>query len=179
MTRCIALGAAVIAAAVCFGHTSSAWAVSLSVSGDISVNPATSPSETKIYLDSGTTAAGTGHIGSQTGDAGTPPVSFVTDVVSTFANGFADISAPKDGVISSLTISVPTGWVFTDLDFSTHKASDVTITAKNGANVVGSAVATGLSNGDIHWLVVATNSAEFTSFVLTSNDGFDQLKQFS
>jgi hypothetical protein len=166
----------VVASAAFFAITS---AQAVTVTGDISVNDPPAATETKIYLDlNASTASGTGHVGSQGGDPGTPPISFVTDVNAKFANGFADISA-LDSVITTLTVSVPTGWFFTDLEFSTHKAGDVSITAKNGATIIGTASATGLGNGEVGWLVQAINSKEFTSLVLTSAiDGFDQIKQF-
>ena len=176
------LCASVVASAAFFA-LASAHATTVT-SGDISVilgNP--QPAEPHIFFDAATnTATGVGHVGSQTGDAGTPLIAFTnTGVNVDFANGYSTItpSSKDDPVFKSLTVSVPTGWFFTDLEFGTLKGNQVTITGKNGATTVGTysndAVGTGLEA----WLVLAINSKTFTSLVITSSDGFTQMKEFA
>jgi hypothetical protein len=178
MTLNRVLGAAAIAAACGVFGTAHATSVT---TGDIQVNLGGGSTETQIFLDSNSsTLVGTGHVGSQSGDPGTPVITFTVDQAASFANGFADISAlpPSDGVYKSLTISVPTGWFFTDMDFSTHKANQVTFTAMNGSTVVGTYSNDAVGNNDADWLLVAISGNELTSLILTSTDGFDQIKQF-
>jgi hypothetical protein len=149
--------------------------------GDIQVNLGGGSTETQIFLDSNaSTLVGTGHVGSQSGNAGTPLITFTVDQAAKFANGFAEISAlpPSNGVYNSLTISVAAGFFFTDLEFATHKANQVTFTAMNGAATVGTYSNDGVGNNDADWLLVAINGKLMNSLILTSTDGFDQTKHF-
>jgi hypothetical protein len=154
--------------------------------GDIQVNLGGGGVEVPIYLDAATdTTTGTGHVGSQTGLAGTPVVTFTTNVNSDFANGFATIKPSDDPVINSLTFSVPAGFFFTDLVFHTQNPppgnvdGDILITALNGITEVGQYGNDAISSGLQEWLTVAINGALFTSIVITSDRGFAEFKQFS
>jgi PEP-CTERM motif len=153
-----------------------------SCSGDISVTLGTpQPSETKIYLNSNSsTTNGSGQIGSQTGLAGTPTVSFTTDVNADFANGFATIDGlpTPHGTYGSLTVSLPSGFLFSDLEFSTNKATDVTFTAMDGASTVGTFSDSKVKSGENNWLVEATNAQLFSEIMLSSTSGFGETKQF-
>jgi hypothetical protein len=175
----IKIGASCVAvtllAATAFLSATNAHAVT--VSGNITVNDPPADTESTIFLDlNASTTTATGHVGSQTGDPGTPIITFTTDQNAKIANGVASIKS-LDPEFKTLTITVPLGWFFTDLEFSTQKADQLTITAKNGASVIGTASATDLGNGDTKWLVEAVATYEFTSFVLTSADAFAEVKQ--
>ena len=179
MTLNSVLGAAAIAAVCGVFGTANATTVT---SGDISVVLGTpQPTEPQIFLDAATTVtSATGHVGSQGGDPGTPLISFVTDINSDFANGYSTISgSAQQSVIKSLTVSVPTGWFFTDLEFATLKGNQVTVTGMDGGTTVGTYSNDSLGTGLINWLTLAINGKEFTSLIITSSDGFDQLKQFN
>jgi hypothetical protein len=172
----IALAGLVLVASIATGHAST-----VVTTGDITVtlgNP--QPNETALYLDlNASTTSGSGHVGSQTGLPGSPIVSFMTNVNAKFANGVADISALQNSTIGSLTVSVPTGWFFTDLEFSTLKGNQVSLTAYNGATVVGTYSNDSIGNGLEAFLLMAINGKELTSLVIASSDGFDELKQFA
>jgi len=179
-SRRVKLSAAIFASAAFLAFSGTAQSAPVTI-GDILVtlgNP--QPNETMIYLDGpATTTTGTGHVGSQSGDPGTPLVTFTTNVNAEYANGFANITGTPtpNGVFTSLTVSVPTGWFFTDLEFSTLKANQVTATAMNGLDTIGTYSNDALGNGLVAWLVEAQNGKVFTSLVLTSTDGFTQVKQ--
>jgi hypothetical protein len=176
------LCASVIASAAFFA-LASAQATTIVTTGDISVtlgNP--QPAEPHIFFDAATnTQTGVGHVGSQTGDAGTSVVNFTnTGVNVDFANGYSTISpSAQGGLFNSLTVSVPTGWFFTDLEFSTLKGNQVTVTGFDGATQVGSYSNDSIGTGLEAWLVLAINSKDFTSLVITSSDGFTQMKEFA
>ena len=107
--------------------------------GDIQVNLGGGSTEIPIFLNSNaSTLVGTGHVGSQSGNAGTPLITFTLDQAAKFANGFADISGlpTPHGTFNSLTISLAAGFFLTDLDFATNRADNVFFTAKNGATTV-------------------------------------------
>lgn len=95
-----------------------------------------------------------------------------------FANGFAGIDALKvTGVpqlYNTLTISVPKGWTFTDLEFSVNSAPDFTVTGSNGAH----STITNPPNGDKDFTIFATGSTEFTSLAFSSAVGFDKFNHF-
>jgi hypothetical protein len=61
-------------------------------------------------------------------------------------NGFASIDAVGGGsdVYHSLTVSVPTGFIFTDLIFDTLKATQVSVLGSNGGTYSNDDVKTGL-----------------------------------
>lgn len=139
------------------------------------------PAETKIFLNAAPdTNAATGQVGSQMGDPGTPTVNFLSDNPNTdFANGFSTI-APHNpaGLINSLTFSVPTGWFFTDLEFSTLKGNSVNFTAMDGNTVIGTYSNDNVGAGLTAWLTESINAAVMTALVIASTDGFTQLKEF-
>jgi hypothetical protein len=178
MTLNRVLGAAAFAAV--YGVFGIANATTVT-SGDISVVLGTpQPAEPQIFLDAATDTSTTGHVGSQSGNPGTPAISFVTDITSDFANGYSTISgSAQHSLIGSLTVSVPTGWFFTDLEFATLKGNQVTVTGMDGATTVGTYSNDSLGTGLINWLTLAINGKEFTSLIITSSDGFEQLKEFN
>jgi hypothetical protein len=150
--------------------------------GDIDVilgNP--QPVETAINLNndnSGTTNVGTG-VPNTVG--GIPLITFQTDVNATFASGNATIK-PASGTIGSLTFSVPTGFFFSDIEFSAQGSDHIVIQAFNGVTLVGDYSNTDVlqgANGLEAFLTLATNGALFTSIVISSDLGFTQLKQFA
>jgi hypothetical protein len=145
--------------------------------GNISVTLGQAPVEPHIFLDVQNISNVTfGHVGSQTGDPGTPVITFTADAVVDAKNGFASIDAVGNGnaVYHSLTVSVPIGYIFTDLVFDTLKNDTLTVTGSNG----GVYTASGLSSGLNEFLSLAINGTSFTSLTLTSTDGFSQIKQF-
>ena len=166
----------VLAALSCCTFLSLAGAAQASTvtSGNLSVvlgNP--QPTETQIFLDSDTdTTLGTGHPGSQTA---TPLISFSTDVGVDLASGNATITPSLAQTFNSLTVSMPAGWTFDDLEFSTLGAEQVTVTASNGGTYSND----GLGNGLQAFLVNATSGTFFTWLTIASSDGFDQIKQFA
>ena len=108
---------------------------------------------------------------------------FTSDVKSDFANGVSTIKPSDDKVeINTLTFTVPTGYFFTDLDFSTLDTADVYIAAHNGGTggtLIGTFSATNEKNGDLDWLTVAINAKLMDTIVISSDISFKQLKQFS
>ncbi len=132
--------------------------------------------EEKVFLDAGTGATITGHVGSQTG---TTLVTFssATDTLIA-ANGFAQISA-QDGFLNEITITAPGYW-FEDLMFSVKvatKSSDLSVTAKDksGATDTFASWTTlgdwGSGENDI--LVLSAGGSLMQSVTLTSNIGFE------
>jgi hypothetical protein len=162
-------------AAVAFAGSAHAVVVT---SGPISVTvgPEAGATETMIFLDAHTGMTITGHVGSQTGDPGTPPITFFSPVNVDAKNGFASIDAVGGGsdVYNSLTVSVPTGFTFTDLIFDTLKAAQVSILGSNGGMYSNNDVKTGLDE----FTAAATGGTAFTSLTITSTDGFSQIKHF-
>jgi hypothetical protein len=170
------LGALAIAAASMAGNHAQATSVT---TGDISVT-LTNVNLTTIFLDDATgVLTSTGHVGSQAGDPGTPVITFVTDQLADFASGTATIkSSSNSALYTSITVSVPTNWSFTQLAFSTLKGNDVTFTGKSGATTVGTYTDDNVGNGDTKWLMEAINGKSFTSIIIGAVDGFDQTKQY-
>jgi PEP-CTERM motif len=162
-------------AAVAFADVSHAAVVT---SGPIAVTvgPEAGATETMIFLDAHIGTTITGHVGSQTGDPGTPPITFFSPVNVDAKNGFASIDAVGGGsdVYHSLTVSVPTGFTFTDLIFDTLKATQVSVLGSNGGTYSNDDVKTGLDE----FMAVATGGTSFTSLTITSTDGFSQIKHF-
>jgi hypothetical protein len=148
--------------------------------GNISVTLGQAAQEPKIFLDATIGTTVTGHVGSQNGDPGTPVITFTSPIAVDAKNGFSSIDAVGGGndVFHSLTVSVPTGFLFKDLVFDTLKAEDITVTGFFNAAIVGTYSNTALPNGLTEFLALATNGASFTSLVLFSNSGFSQIKQF-
>src|ERR1700750_487351 len=89
--------------------------------GDISVTLGQEGgnAETKIYLDADSDKTIIGHIGSQ---ADPRRITFTSPVEVEAKNGFAPIDAIGTGnaVYHQLTVTAPTGYVFTDLVFDTQ-----------------------------------------------------------
>jgi hypothetical protein len=140
--------------------------------GSISVTLGTPiPNETDIFLKAATGTSFVGNVGANNGPA---LVSFISPQTVDAANGFATFSSnPNNSVFNQLTISVPTGFVFNDLSFGTLKATDLEVTASNGASFSINDLGSGLNQ----FLALATNGSEFTSVILHSNSGFSQIKQ--
>jgi hypothetical protein len=161
------------------GFSSVAQAATVTT-GNISVTIGQAPQEPKIFLDKNISTTITGHVGSQTGDPGTPVITFTSPVAVDAKNGFSSIDAVGGGndVFHSLTVSVPTGWLFKDLVFDTLKADDITVTGLFGTMTVGIYTNNALPSGLTEFLALATNGASFTSLVLFSTSGFSQIKQF-
>ena len=162
---------------LCFSSAGQAATVT---TGDISVALGQAAQEPHIFLDANIGTTNTGHVGSQTGDPGTPAITFTSLVAVDVKNGFSSIDAIGGGnaVFNSLAVSVPTGFVFTDLVFDTLKNTDITITGFLNAAFVGSYSNNALPNGLNEFLTMAINGSAFTSLVLTSATGFSQIKQF-
>jgi hypothetical protein len=124
-----------------------------------------------MFFDPATNVfSGSGHVGSQTG---TPIVTFSSsspDKID-FANGFAQIS-PRGDLFHTLAISVPAGYTFTDIVFDILSPPDFTVTDSNG----GTSTITGQKNGLAEYL--ALSGSPMTSLILSSTDGFTQIKQF-
>ena len=149
-------------------------------SGDISVTLGQEGgnAETKIYFDALTpTTSVIGHVGSQTDSR---ELTFSSTVNVDGKNGFASIDAIGGGnaVYHDLTVTAPTGYIFTDLIFDTQKAAQVSITGYNGLTVVGTYSNDDVKNGLDEFLALATNGKTFTSLKITSTDGFSEIKQF-
>lgn len=156
--------------------------------GDIAVSlvtPAPQPGEVSINLNgdnSGTTNVGTG-VPNTVG--GIPLITFTADVNVTFASGSATIlPALTGGKIGSLTVSVPTGFFFTDFQFSEQGADSIFIQAFNGVTPVGDYTNTDIFNGptgnQAFLTIAASPGVLFTSIVISGALGakFDELKQF-
>jgi hypothetical protein len=173
------LSAALLASAAFLALASAAHATTVTT-GDISVasGNGSEPGELKIFLDKGTSTTVTGHVGSQTGDPGTPVVTFTSLSTVDAKNGFASIDAVGKTNFKDLTISVPTGFTFNDLEFSTLKAKQITVTGIDNGVTIGTFSDNALSNGLNDLLVKGTLGSVFTSIVLTSTDGFSQIKHF-
>lgn len=164
-------GLLISTAAVAF--TASAQA-SIVNSGDLTTTLGHAATEPKIYFDAAADSTSTtGHVGSQTGVPGTPVISFLANIQVDYANGFATISNNGD-LFKTLTISVPTGWTFTDLVFDVLDPNDFTVTGSNG----GTSAITGQKNGLNEYTALSINGTSLTSLTLSSTDGFSQIKQF-
>jgi hypothetical protein len=133
--RSIISAAFVAMAALSFNAAAQASIVN---GGDLVVTtPNTFPSEDKIFIDTSSGQAGVGHVGSQTGDPGTPQINFLANIAVDYKSGTAsvDMQIGQGGdkfPYSTLLFSVANGWTFNDLIFATF-ATDFTITSSNGS----------------------------------------------
>lgn len=153
--------------------------------GDIVVSlttPSPKPGEVSINLNndnSGTTNVGTG-VPATVG--GIPLITFTADVNVTFASGDATIKpALNGGTIGSLTVSVPTGFFFTDLQFSEQGSDSIFIQAFNGVTPVGDYTNTDVlqgANGLQAFLTLGANSGVLFTSIVISGGAFTELKQF-
>jgi hypothetical protein len=135
------------------------------------------PNETHIFLDATTGTTVFGHPGAQ---PATPIITFTSPAPVDAKNGFSSVDAIGGGqaVFHSLTVAVPTGFLFTDLIFGALGVTDIAITAFNNASIVGTYSNTSLANGLNQFLVQTVGPAAFTSLLLSSTSGFSHLKQF-
>jgi hypothetical protein len=140
--------------------------------GNISVTLGTPvPNETDIFLKAATGTSFVGNVGANNGPA---LVTFTSLQTVDAANGFATFTSnPNNSVFNQLTVSVPAGFFFTDLSFSTLKATDLEVTASNGATYSIDNLGSGLNQ----FLALATNGSDFTSLILHSTSGFSEIKQ--
>lgn len=161
---------AVFASAVFFAGCANAAVV---VSGDLSVEigQTTASNEQKIYLDKTIADTITGHVGSQTG---TPLVTFTSPTVVDAKDGFASIDAVSKSVYHDLTLTIATGFTFTDIVFDISSPDPFTIAASNG----GAASLSDLKNGNDEFTAFAINGTNLTWITLHSDIGFSQIKQF-
>jgi hypothetical protein len=174
--RSIISAAFVAMAALSFNAAAQASIVN---GGDLVVTtPNTFPSEDKIFIDTSSGQAGVGHVGSQTGDPGTPQINFLANIAVDYKSGTAsvDMQTGQGGdkfPYSTLLFSVANGWTFNDLIFATF-ATDFTITSSNGSVATITDAGTGLEK------YFAISGSQITSllFTDTSGDGFTQFKQF-
>jgi len=138
--------------------------------------------ESKIYLQdtNGTTVHG--NVGSQNG---LPLVDFTSPSQLDPANGFANIVGVS-GDYSKITVSVP-GYSFgdilfdTQIDEDTNKNLNLTISAFDGATLLGSLTLTDATlkkRADQSWLVLAEGTATITSIVIESTTGLFETKHF-
>jgi hypothetical protein len=176
-SRSASVGLLISAAAVAFTGSAQASIVN---SGDltVAVGQNSLPSETHIFLDAIVSSTVLGHVGSQTGDPGTPLITFGADINVDAKNGFASIDAIGSGnsqvPYHTFTISVPVGFTFNDLVFDVLQPNDFTVTGSNG----GSSIITNQANGLQEYTALAINGTNLTSLTLHSDLGFTQIKQF-
>lgn len=160
--------------------------VALAVSGGaqaatLSLTELNSPlSETNLYFTAATAVtSGVANVGSQTG---TPTLAFTgLNTPSDFANGFATIT-PDTGLITSLDIVAPQGFLFNDIEFRAegpagNAPTSVTVTAFNGTTNLGSSTISNIGNGAQLLLASLLPGSFMTSLSISSN-GLAQLKQF-
>lgn len=141
-------------------------------------------SATDIFLDAtnGSTNTVFGHVGSQTGDPGTPLVTFTADINVTGKNGFASIDANGSGQsqtpYSSLIISVAPGYTFNQIAFSLQMVNGLDNFSVLGSNG-GSSTVTQAGNGLEQFDTLAINGSNLTSITLScaTADCFQQTKQ--
>lgn len=142
--------------------------------------------EEMVFLDPGTGATVTGHIGSQT-DERLVNFTSTTDTLDA-ASGFATIKA-EEGAINDVTISAP-GYYFTDVIFSLNltpnENTDLTVTATTQSGATDTfANWTALDDwvsGENRILVLADEGTLLQSVTITSETdidggGIDQIKQ--
>jgi hypothetical protein len=102
-------------------------------------------------------------------------VDFASTQPEDFANGDATISIHGNGTFPNLTVSVPSGFTFSDLDFRAlftgGTGGTITATDQNG-----SSVSTSIGPGAQE--LVLTSTGALTALTLSSPTGFSQLKQF-
>jgi hypothetical protein len=168
--RSVLAGLVISTSAVAFSGSAQASIVN---AGNLTVTLGHAVAEPKIYFDAANNAFTTGHVGSQSGDPGTPVISFLADITVSYKNGFASIDA-LTALYHNLTISVPVGWTFTDLVFDVLDPNDFTVTGSNG----GTSTITGQKNGLQEYTALAINGTNLTSLTLHSTLGFEQIKQF-
>ena len=144
--------------------------------GDISVTLGTPvPDETNIFL---TAATGTSFVGNVGANNGPALVTFTSAQTVDAANGFATFSAnPNNSTFGALTMSVPSGFAFSDVSFSTLKNTDLELTAKNGNTVLGTYTISNLGSGLNQFLAVSPLGADWTSLIFGSTSGFSEIKQ--
>ncbi len=175
------LSSALVAGAVLLGLVSAGSAATItcnttgggSCTGNITVTLGTPlPQETQIFLPGGTNTIFTGNVGANNGPA---LVNFNTGTtVVSAAQGSATFTAnPNNSTFPSLLVSVPSGFDFTDLTFSTLGNESLVIDASNGGLFTIDSLGSGLNQ----FLVAATGGTEFTwlSFS-TLGGGFSQIK---
>jgi len=141
-------------------------------SGNVTVTIGTPvPQETHIFL---TASSGTFFVGNVGANNGPGLVDFSTTTTVSAANGSATFTAnPNNSTFPSLLVSVPTGFDFTDLTFSTLGNQSLVITASNG----GSFTINDLGSGLNQFLIAATGGTSFTSLLLSApGGGFSQIK---
>jgi hypothetical protein len=129
-------------------------------------------SSTHVFLDAtnGTADTVTGHVGSQTGNAGTPIITFTADIDVTGKNGFASIDADGNGKsqtpYSSLTISVAPGYTFDQVAFSLQLVNGLDDLSVLGSNS-GTSTVTNAGNGLDKFDTLAINGSNLTSITLS------------
>jgi hypothetical protein len=172
--RSVLAGLLISTAAVAFTGSARAAIVN---SGDLTVTEGQNSlaTETHIFLDATINSTVQGHVGSQTGDAGTPLITFTANTPVDAKNGFASIDAtPVHTVYNTLTVSVATGFTFTDLVFDVLQPNDFTVSGSNG----GFSTITNPDPGLNEYTALAINGTNLTSLTLHSDLGFTQIKQF-
>ena len=136
-----------------------------------------------VNLNDGTGTTATGLAGAlQVVFTSLTPIGNPTPVIA--KNGDANIKnittappKPVDVPYHDLSITVP-GYEFTDLIFRSQKVADLTISAFDGATLLGASPSFALGNNAEDFLVLATGLTVFTSILLHSDDGFFETKQF-
>jgi hypothetical protein len=142
--------------------------------------------EEMVFLDPGTSATVTGHVGSQTDPRLVNFTSTTDSLVA--ASGFATINA-EDGIINDVTISAPGYW-FEDVIFSVNMTpnatADLTVTATDNSGATDTfANWTTLDdwvNGENRILVLANEGNLMQSVTISSQGGLevggiDQIKE--
>lgn len=140
--------------------------------GNITVTTGTPvPQETQIFLSGGNGTSFVGNVGANSGPA---LVDFGTGTtIVSAAQGSATFTAnPNNSTFPSLLVSVPTGFFFTDLTFSTLGDEILNLSANDG----GSFTINDLGSGLNQFLIAATGGTSFTSVLLSAPDGFKQIK---
>jgi len=144
--------------------------------GDISVTLGTPvPDETNIFL---TAATGSSFVGNVGANNGTAVVTFTSPQIVDAANGFATFTAnPNNSTFNELTLSVASGFAFSDVSFGTLKNTDLELTAKNGNLTLGTFTISNLGSGLNQFLALSPLGAEWTSIIFDSTSGFSEIKQ--
>jgi hypothetical protein len=175
------LSTALLAGATLFGLVSLSSAATITCgdpnagtcTGNVTVTIGTpQPQETQIFLPGGDGTTFVGNVGANNGPA---LVNFSTGTtVVSAAQGSATFTAnPNNSTFPSLVVSVPSGFDFTDLTFSTLGNTSLVINASNG----GVFTINNLGSGLNQFLIAATGGTEFTSLTLsTLGGGFSQIK---
>ena len=162
----------IFAGAVFFSGGASASTITTTGNLDVTIDQVPASGEHKIFLDKNSSTSITGHVDSQ---GGTPLVSFTSPTTLVVAkDGFASIDAPKDSLYHDLTLTIQTGFTFTDVVFDILSPAAFTIAASNG----GTASLSDLKNGNDEFLALSTNGTSLTWITLHSDTGFSQIKQW-